>query len=71
MTFKVTTDQYGYETKCEWSTLSGVFARMPAPNRNFADLTTYTFHQCVRVGQQYRLRIKDSGGDGMVSARYL
>ncbi|KAL7545004.1 hypothetical protein ACHAWF_008374 [Thalassiosira exigua] len=61
---RLRTDRYGYETKFQILSMNGVFAKGPPYNGNFADLTTYTYKYCVRVGQQYRLKLMDSKGDG-------
>ena len=66
--FRLTTDDYGYETSFEWQTLGGVFASGPPSNENYDDNKTYSYKYCVKVGQQYRLKMKDKMGDGLVSS---
>ncbi|KAL7537357.1 hypothetical protein ACHAXR_007764 [Thalassiosira sp. AJA248-18] len=65
MHFSLTTDKYGYETKVQWHTEGSIFAFEPHSDENFADSTTYDYSYCVKIGQQYQLRIKDIMGDGL------
>eukprot|EP00584_Thalassiosira_punctigera_P010095 CAMPEP_0172544392 /NCGR_PEP_ID=MMETSP1067-20121228/14564_1 /TAXON_ID=265564 ORGANISM="Thalassiosira punctigera, Strain Tpunct2005C2" /NCGR_SAMPLE_ID=MMETSP1067 /ASSEMBLY_ACC=CAM_ASM_000444 /LENGTH=446 /DNA_ID=CAMNT_0013330951 /DNA_START=503 /DNA_END=1841 /DNA_ORIENTATION=+ len=62
---RFTTDKYGYETSFELqSAEGGVIASGPGANRNYADETTYIGQYCVKIGLQYRLRMRDANGDG-------
>ena len=67
LNFGFTTDNYGYETSFEWRTLGGVFASGPARGEKFADNTSYSYKYCVKIGDQIKLKIEDSSGDGFVS----
>lgn len=67
LNFGFTTDNYGYETSFEWLTLGGVFASGPARGEKFADNASYSYKYCVKIGEQYKLKIVDSSGDGFVS----
>eukprot|EP00578_Thalassiosira_sp_NH16_P009118 CAMPEP_0181115294 /NCGR_PEP_ID=MMETSP1071-20121207/21355_1 /TAXON_ID=35127 /ORGANISM="Thalassiosira sp., Strain NH16" /LENGTH=407 /DNA_ID=CAMNT_0023199491 /DNA_START=184 /DNA_END=1404 /DNA_ORIENTATION=- len=62
---RFTTDDYGYETSFELLTLGRVFASGPSSNANFADDTTYSYKYCVKIGQRYKLKMKDKMGDGI------
>ncbi len=67
LNFGFTTDNYGYETSFEWLTTGEVFASGPARGEKFADNTSYSYKYCVKIGEQYKLKIQDSSGDGLVS----
>mmetsp|Transcript_8675 Transcript_8675/g.19479 ORF Transcript_8675/g.19479 Transcript_8675/m.19479 type:complete len:253 (+) Transcript_8675:50-808(+) len=64
LNFSFTTDNYGYETSFEWETVGGVFKSGPDGNANFDDNKTYSYSYCVKIGQQYRLKMKDRMNDG-------
>jgi len=63
-----TTDNYGDETSFQIIGPSGgIIGRAPLDGQKFQDNTQYTYHYCVKIGLQHRLRWDDSGADGMVS----
>ena len=45
----------------------GLIARVPESNQNLRDNRAYTFQYCVNAGSQYKLKIIDKKGDGLVS----
>lgn len=71
MELRLTTDSYGYETSLEVRSVRGIVATEPSNDENFDDRTSYSFEYCVEVGQQYRVKVKDKMGDGLVSGLWL
>ena len=63
-----TTDNRADETSFQIIGPSGgIIGRAPLNGQKFQDNTQYTFQYCVKKGLQYKLRWKDTGGNGMVS----
>ncbi len=66
VTFK--TDNRGEETSFQVIGPSGgIIGGAPLNGQKFQDNTQYTYRYCVMKGKQYKLRWKDTGGNGMVS----
>jgi hypothetical protein len=62
-----TTDNRADETSFQIIGPSGgIIGRAPLNGQKFQDNTQYTFQYCVKKGLQYKLRWKDTGGNGMV-----
>jgi hypothetical protein len=65
-----TTDNRAVETSFQLiGPTGGVIGKAPAAGQRFQDNTQYTFRYCVWTGFQHRLKLKDTGANGMVSNR--
>jgi hypothetical protein len=63
-----TTDNRGEELSFQLiGPTGGVIGKGPAAGQTFQDQKQYTFRYCVWIGHQHRLKLKDTGGNGIVS----
>lgn len=68
LTVSLITDDYGYETSFTLTGPQGnLIARVPESDQTLRDNRSYTFQYCVNAGSQYKLKIIDKKGDGLVS----